>query len=88
MANKQAAIKYLRKTKKRNVKNVAVKNDIKLHIKAVRKSIEAKDYAKAEEALTKAIKLLDKASQNKVLNKNTVARKKSRLTKAVASVKK
>lgn len=87
MANKQAAIKYLRKSTKRNEHNVEVKNNIKKQVKAVRKAIETGDYTKAEEALKIAIKLLDKAGQNKVLKKNTASRKKSRLTKAVSKVK-
>lgn len=87
MANKQAAIKYLRKTKKRNAKNISVKTNIKKQIKEIRKAIDAGDYTKAEDALKKTIKLLDKAGQNKVLKKNTVGRKKSRLAKAVRASK-
>jgi len=87
MANKQAALKYRRQTVKHKAKNSAVKLSIKQHVKAVRKAIEANDYAKAEEALKEAIKIIDKAGQNKVIKKNAVARKKSRLTRTVRSAK-
>lgn len=88
MPIKHAAFKALRQTKKRTVSNRIVKDSIKDQVKAVRKAIEAGDYQKAEEALKKAIVIIDKASQNKVLPKNAAGRKKSRLTRAVQTIKK
>ncbi|MFA5030244.1 MAG: 30S ribosomal protein S20 [Patescibacteria group bacterium] len=88
MANKQAALKARRQTIKRTAQNSAVKLSIKQHVKAVRKAIEAKDFAKAEEALKAAIKIIDKAGQNKIIKKNAVARKKSRLIRSVSAAKK
>lgn len=73
----------MRQTKTRSTKNTAVILTIKQHAKAIRKAIDAGDYAKAEEAMKLAIKAIDKAQQNKVLKKNTAARKKSRLSKAL-----
>jgi len=87
MANKQAAVKARRQTVKRTAKNVAVKISIKQHVKIVRKALEAKDFAKAEAALLAAIKIIDKAGQNKTIKKNAAARKKSRLIRSVRSAK-
>jgi small subunit ribosomal protein S20 len=90
MPIKHAAFKHLRKTKKQTARNRQVASTIKDQTKALRKAIAAKDFAKAETALKAAIKLIDKARQNKVLHKNTAARNKSRLTKSlnVAKAKK
>ncbi|MCK5416291.1 30S ribosomal protein S20 [Candidatus Parcubacteria bacterium] len=78
MANLKAAIKDLRQTKKRTLYNKAIKDDVKTLIKKTRKAIEAKTDD-SKELLIKTCKKLDKASQKKVINKQTVNRKKSRL---------
>lgn len=78
MANLKAAIKDLKQTKKRTVYNKRIKDDIKTLMKKTRKAIEAKSE-NAEEMVEKCCKLLDKASQKKVIRKQTVNRKKSRL---------
>jgi small subunit ribosomal protein S20 len=78
MPNLKAAIKDLRQTKKRTIRNSGIKDDIKTLIKKTRKAIEAK-ADNAQELLIKTCKGLDKASQKNVINKKTVDRRKSRL---------
>ncbi len=82
MPNKQAAKKYLRKSKKRAIRNEAVKIRLKKIIKDTRKLITAGKKEEAKQSLQKAIKALDKAAQNGIIKKNTASRKKSRLTLA------
>ncbi len=78
MPNLKAAIKDLRQTKKRTVFNKRIKDDIKTLIKKTRKAIEAK-ADNAKELVEQSCKALDKASQKKVIRKQTVNRRKSRL---------
>lgn len=78
MPNIKSAIKELRKSKKRNVYNTKIKDNVKNLIKKSRKAISAGDE-KAKELLAATIKALDKAAQKGVLKKNTSNRKKSRL---------
>ena len=87
MPIKHAAHKHLRQTKKRTLINRSVSNSVKEQVKLLRKGIEAKDYAKAEEALKSAIKLIDKARQKRVVHKNAAARKKSRLIKSLKAAR-
>ena len=62
-----------------NMKNAkkAVKTSVK---KNVERAIASKDKSAANEALTVAIKRIDKAASAKVVTANYVARTKSRLT--------
>ncbi len=87
MPNKKSAIKELRKSAKRVVKNFKIKKTIKENIKASGKLIESKSK-EAVETVKKAVKLLDKAAAKKVIAKNTAARKKSRLMKKLNSLSK
>jgi len=55
MPNKQAAKKYLRKSKKRQAANRALKNNLKKVIKLTRKLITDNKKEKAKEALKTTI---------------------------------
>ncbi len=79
----KSAIKRARQTTKRRQHNVAVKNAIKKDIKAVMGAVEAKDVAKANEAFRAAISEIDRAVKKGTLHRNTAARRKSRLAKAI-----
>ena len=78
MANIKAAIKYIRKSRKNRIRNLAVKGNIKKLLKEAQKLIAAKSK-EAAAAVKKAISAIDKAAENKIMHKNTAARKKSRL---------
>lgn len=86
MPIKKSAIKALRQSKKREQHNKKIKSDIVALVRKVRKSVEKKDSAKATEWLKQTIKKIDKAAQKGILKKNTAARKKSRLSKAVQAL--
>lgn len=73
-------MKALRQNKTRALRNLKVKRNIKDLVKQSAKLIESKDKSAAEKVKA-AVKSIDKAIQNKVLKKNTGARKKSRLMK-------
>jgi len=80
MPIKKAAMKALRQAKKRTRRNLKVKRNVKELVKQSTKLIETKG-AEATQKVQLAIKAIDKVVQNKVLKKNTGARKKSRLMK-------
>lgn len=70
----KSAIKRMKQTAKRRERNVATKRNIKSAVKA----FMAKPTA---EGLSKAQSELDTAVKKNLLNKNTVARRKSQLSK-------
>ncbi|TSD00324.1 MAG: small subunit ribosomal protein S20 [Parcubacteria group bacterium Athens0714_25] len=83
MPIKKSAKKYMRVTDKKTARNKIVKGVFRSAIKKTRDAITEKNIEKAQEWLKKSIKSLDKAVQKKTLVKNTAARYKSRLNKAV-----
>ncbi len=87
MANHKSAEKRVRQTKVRTERNRFYRTRMKNIVKAVREAVEAKDTAKAEEALKVANKMLHSYVSRGFLKKNTAARKISRLAKLVNSQK-
>ena len=80
MANSKSAKKRVLVAERNRVRNQAVKTRVKTMAKKVLSTLEVKDVEAAKTALSVAYKELDKAVTKGVLKKNTVSRKKSRLT--------
>ena len=74
----------MRQSKRRREFNLKTKDLVKDTVKEVRRLLKAGDKSKAAEAMRKAMSALDKAAKKHVIHKNTAARKKSRLSKALA----
>lgn len=88
MPNKSAAKKYLRVSKKNHEHNLIIKKNLKAIIKKVKETLEDSGATKkAEELLSEAVKIIDRAAQKKVIKKNSAARKKKRLFKKLRTVK-
>lgn len=83
MANIKSAKKRVLIAERNRQRNVAFKTSIKTALKKVLELAKAEDKEALNAALSKAYQLCDKAVSKGVLHKNTAARKKSRLTKAV-----
>ena len=83
MANIKSAEKRNRQRIKRRNRNVQHLSTMRTYVKRVRAALEAKDTAKAGEALKAAVSVIDKAAQRGAIPKTTAARKISRLTLAV-----
>jgi small subunit ribosomal protein S20 len=81
MPNKPSALKALRQSKKRYIYNLRIKRGVREAVKTARKAIDAKS-SDAGQFLRKAVTLLDKAAQKKVIKKNTASRYASRLSRA------
>lgn len=87
MPNTPSAKKRLRQSISRRAKNRSTKTAIRTLTRTIRESIAAKDVAKSEEAFGTLVKKIDRASSKNVLHANTAARTKSRLSKAIKSIK-
>jgi small subunit ribosomal protein S20 len=80
MANIKSAIKRNRQNEKRALRNKATRSQMRTYTK---KALEAAGTDESAESLRLAMKHIDKAASKGIIHKNTAARKKSRLTKAV-----
>jgi small subunit ribosomal protein S20 len=86
LANHKSALKRDRQGKKNNLRNKAVKTNLKKGIKNLRAAIAKKDKKQSSAALKDVTVKLDKAVTKNVLHKNNASRKISRLTKQVNSL--
>ncbi|MFA7663116.1 MAG: 30S ribosomal protein S20 [Patescibacteria group bacterium] len=88
MPVKKAAIKDLKQSKKKAVINSNKRLNVKYLVKKTTLAIKGSDKTKALELFQKTQKALDKAAKTNVINKNTAARKKSRLVKKINALTK
>lgn len=86
MANIKSKIKRIGTNEKARVRNVAVKSELKTHIRKVRTAIAAGDKDAAQTALKTATTKLDKAASKGVIHENQAANRKSSLAKQVAAL--
>jgi len=82
----KSAMKRVRVTRKRTLRNARIKSTVKTFIKRFEEALAAKDQERAGAKLKEAISNIDKAVSKGVWHKNTAARKKSRLTKKFNSL--
>lgn len=87
MANIKSQIKRNRTNEKARQRNVSAKSACRTAAKKVRLAVEAKDLAKAEEALKNAFRLIDKSVSDGIQHENTAARQKGALQRLVNSIK-
>ncbi|MCX6169076.1 MAG: 30S ribosomal protein S20 [Ignavibacteriales bacterium] len=80
MAQHKSAKKRVRSTKKRAERNKTALSKVKTLTKKV---VDEKDPVKAQTLLTETVAFLDKTVSKGRMHKNTVARRKSALTKHV-----
>ncbi len=83
MANIKSSKKRVLIAERNRLRNVAMKSSIKTAVKKVLELSTTDDKEALNSALSKVYQLCDKAVSKGILHKNTAARKKSRLTKAV-----
>lgn len=78
MANTRSALKNIRKSLKRRLRNKSAKSAMKTWIKKARLAIQT-DPTTAWEKVKKAISVIDKTAERGIIHKNNAARRKSRL---------
>jgi len=83
LANTRSAIKNIRKNERRRAINKAQSGALRTQIKKLRALVGAKDSAGASQELVQTLSVIDRSIRKGILHKNTAARYKSRLTKAV-----
>lgn len=81
MPNTKTALKRMKQSRERRIRNKAVKTRIKTEVKYFLNSLKKGDRQEAEKYLSSAKRIIDKAANKGVIHKNEAARKKSRLTK-------
>ena len=79
----KSAKKALRKSKSKRVENIKKNKKIKILLKEVRSLVLKNNAKQAKEKLPQVYKVLDKAAKIGLIKKNTVDRKKSRITRSI-----
>ena len=80
MPNIKSAIKRVKVTEKKNLRNRMIKSAMRTSVKKFEAAIAGGDKAVAEGAYKQAVKAVDQAVTKGILHKNTAARKKSSMT--------
>ncbi|MCC6672837.1 MAG: 30S ribosomal protein S20 [Planctomycetes bacterium] len=88
MATSISSNKRIRQNEKRRIRNRALSSAYKTTMKRLLQAVEKGDRAAAEAALNEALARIDKAAKSSVLHKNSAARKKSQVMRAVARLAK
>lgn len=83
MAHTKSALKRIRSSERKRLRNRRVRSATRTQIKKARRLIEAGQLEEALEATRKAVSLLDKAAEKGVIHKRNAARRKSRLMRAL-----
>lgn len=81
MPNTPSAIKRLKQSEKRRMRNRIAKKVIKTYSKRALAAAAEGDTAKADADFRFAVSRIDKAGVRRILHPNTAARRKSRLTR-------
>ena len=88
MANIKSAIKRVRQSARRRVRNRIVRSSMRTFVKKARTILEEGDTAQAAGAVREAISALDKAAQKGIIHRNSADRRKSRLMKRLSTLEK
>ncbi|HPN72941.1 MAG TPA: 30S ribosomal protein S20 [Candidatus Omnitrophota bacterium] len=86
MANKRAAIKSLRQTKKRHDRNTAARSELRTLSKKARVLISENKKEEADTLLKKLESNLDRAVKKNVIKKGCASRRISRLRSAWSKI--
>lgn len=86
MPNIKSAMKRVRSSKKRAMRNKSIKSVIKTQISKFEKAVENGDTESANELFKVAVKKIDQSVEKGILHKNTGARKKSQLARKLKNI--
>ncbi len=82
MANHKSALKRIRQTEKRRLRNRLHRGQMRTQIRKFRDAVDAGDADSAKDELMKAVALINRTKSHGVIPRNTASRKVSRLTMA------
>ena len=80
MPRRRTSIKKQRVDKKRRLRNLRIKRELKESLKNFQSLLLEKKKEEAKALLKKIYAQLDKAAKKKIMHSNTASRRKSRLT--------
>ena len=83
MANTQSAIKQMRQSQKNRLRNRSRLSKMRTVIKQFRAKVEEGNLDDAKTMLSDVYSVIDKTAKKGVIEKNTAARYKARLTKKI-----
>ena len=86
MANSRSALKRVRQTKTRTLRNRALKSEVKSLRKDALAAIEAGDSKKAQESYNQFASATDKAAKRGAFHKKTASRLKSRVATKINAI--
>ncbi len=86
MAHSRSALKRIRQSEKRNLKNRSVKSKVKTLLNKVDYALKNNQPKEAQQAYQSFVSALDKAVQSGLYHINNAARKKSGLMKKINSI--
>ena len=86
MAQHKDALKRIKQSEKKRLRNKSVRTHYRTKIKEVREAVGSGDKDSAQKTFLDAVKALDTAVSKNVLHKKTADRHKSRLSKAVSGL--
>lgn len=86
MAQIKSQMKRNITNEKARLRNASKKSEMRTQIKKVRVAVESKDKELANKELVLAIRLIDRAKNDKVIKSNTASRKKSEIQRLVNSL--
>lgn len=84
MASHKSAIKKNRQDLKHRLRNRAHASRLRTQVKKMRKALDAGDGSTAGAMVGETLSLIDRSVSKGVIHRNTAARTKSRLVRAVA----
>lgn len=88
MATSNQSNKRIRQTEKRRTRNKALTSAYKTNMKKLLDAAKAGDRKTVESLLSSTLSKIDKAAKSNVLHKNTAARRKSLVMRAVRDLAK
>jgi len=80
MPQRKNAVKRLRVDKKRRIRNIKVKDDLKKTLKQFQSLVAAKNIEEAKKCLVEISSKFDRAASKGIVSKGLANRRKSRLT--------
>ncbi len=86
MANIKSAKTRVRQSQKRRERNRAHRSELRTEIKKLRQAVAGGDAEKARELLPNTFGVVDRSAKKGAIHKNTAARTKARLSRAVAGI--
>lgn len=86
MPNTKSAIKRVKTSRKRALRNAMVKSAMKTAIKRFVSALQTGDAAQIEATYRRAVSAIDKAAQKGVIHTNQADRRKARLAKKLQAV--